>query len=156
MTINALCKSDSIQNLKITDLHGHLLFDSTDPALLAGVDNDDDNNNSLAGVQGNDISLAGVPIPITIDNDDNDHSNTESNHNSVDPNEVDNNSSKASVCSTGSQAPVHNMTDEPPQLPLDEEELDNMDNVQLPELEAQLTTLCQSERVSVPPFDYIP
>ena len=47
------------------------LFDSTDPALLAGVDDDDDNDTSLAGVQGDDTSLAGVPIPIaTTDNDD--------------------------------------------------------------------------------------
>ena len=32
---------DSIQNLKITKLFGHLLFDSMDPALLAGVDDND-------------------------------------------------------------------------------------------------------------------
>ena len=37
VTINALSKSDGIQNLKITDLCGHLLFDSMDPALLAHV-----------------------------------------------------------------------------------------------------------------------
>ena len=36
------------------------LFDSRDPALLAGLDDNDDNNTSLAGVQGNDTSLAGV------------------------------------------------------------------------------------------------
>ena len=87
MTINALSKSDSIQNLKITDLHTHLLFDCTDPILLAGVDNDNhedtslegvqgdntflacvpynDKNTSLAGEQGDNISLAGVPIPTT-------------------------------------------------------------------------------------------
>ena len=41
----------------ITDLHRHLLFDSTDPTLLAGVDNDDDD----------DTSLAGVLIPVTTD-----------------------------------------------------------------------------------------
>ena len=41
-TINALGKSDDIQNLKITDLCRHLLFDSMDPAFLAGVDDDDD------------------------------------------------------------------------------------------------------------------
>ena len=41
--INTLGKSDGIQNLKITDLHGHLLSDSSaDPALLAGVDDTDD------------------------------------------------------------------------------------------------------------------
>ena len=49
-TINALGKSDSIQNLKITDLNGHLLFDSMDPALLAGVDDNDDDDTFLAGV----------------------------------------------------------------------------------------------------------
>ena len=42
-TINALGKSDSIQNLKI-------LFDSMDPALLAGVDDNDDDDTSLTGV----------------------------------------------------------------------------------------------------------
>ena len=138
MTINALGNSDSILNLKITDLHGHLLFDSTDPALLAGVDDDDDDNTSLAGVQGNDTSLAGVPIPITTNNNDDD-SDTESDHNSIDPNKADYNSSKASVHSTGSQAPVHSMTSEPPQLPLNEEE---PDNTQLPELETQVPVLC--------------
>ena len=116
------------------------LSDSTDPALLAGVDDDDDN----------DTSLAGVPIPIT--NNDNDDSDTESDHNSVDPNEANDNSSKASIHSTRSQVPVHNTTDEPPQLPLDEEELDN---TQLPELETHVPVLCQSKRVSVPPSNYI-
>ena len=58
MTINALSTSDSIQNLKITDLHGHLLFDSSkDPSLLAGVDDADDKDY--------DTSLAGVPVPNT-------------------------------------------------------------------------------------------
>ena len=86
MTINALGKSDSIQNLKITDLCRHLLFDSTDPALLAGVDDDNDEDTSLAGVQGNDTSLAGVSIPVmTNTNDNDDDSDTESNHSSVDP-----------------------------------------------------------------------
>ena len=60
------------------------------------------------------------------------------------------------VHSTGSQAPVHNTTDEPPQLSPDEEEPDNMDNTQLPELETQVPILCQSERVSIPLSDYIP
>ena len=49
-TIDALGKSNGIQNLKITDLCGHLLFDSTDPVLLAGVDDDNDEDTSLAGV----------------------------------------------------------------------------------------------------------
>ena len=77
-----------------------------DPASLAEVDDDDDN----------DTSLAGVPILI-MTNDNNNDSYTESDHNSIDPNEADDNSSKASVHSTGSQAPIYNMTDEPPHLP---------------------------------------
>ena len=56
-TINALGKSDGIQNLQITDLHRHLLFDfSEDPALFAGVDDADDKGTSLAGVHGDDTS----------------------------------------------------------------------------------------------------
>ena len=141
VTIDTLCKSDSIQNLKITNLCGHLLFDSMDPALLAGVDDDDDDT-SLVGVQGDDTSLAGVPIPIMINNANDDNSDAESDHNSVDPNEANDNSSKASLHSTRIQAPVHNTTDEPPQLPPDEEELDNMDDTQLPEQETQVPTLC--------------
>ena len=119
MTIDALCKSDGIQNLIITNLCGHLLFDSMDPALLAGVDDNDDDNTSLAGVQGDDTSLAGVPIPVMTNND-NDDSDAESDHNSIDPNEADHNSSKASVLSTRSQARIHSMT-----VPLDEEEPDD-------------------------------
>ena len=84
VTINTLSKYDGIQNLKLTNLHRHLLFDSMDPALLAGVDDNDDDDTSLAGVQGDDTSLAGVqgddtslagvPIPVvtTNDNDDSD------------------------------------------------------------------------------------
>ena len=154
MTIDALSKSDGIQNLKITDLHRHLLFDSTDPALLAGVDDDDDEDTSLAGVQGDDTSLAGVPIPtttVTTNNDDD--SDTESDHNSIDPIKADDNSTKASVHSTRSHIPVHRMTNELPQHPPDEEE---PDNIELPELETQVLVLHQSKRVSVPPSDYIP
>ena len=75
-------------------LVGIVSFDSSmDPALLAGVDDADDK----------DTSLAGVPVPNTTvatkaDND----SDAECNHNSVDPNEADDNSSKASVHSTRS------------------------------------------------------
>ena len=50
-------------------------------------------------------------------------------------------------------APVHSMTSEPPQHPPDEEELDD---IELPDLETQVPVICQSERVSVPPSDYIP
>ena len=61
-TINALGKSNSIQNLNITDLHGHLLFDSSkDTVLLAGVDDTDDDT-SFAGVHDEDTSLARVPV----------------------------------------------------------------------------------------------
>ena len=102
-------------------------------------------------MQYNNTSLAGVPIPAIVTNDDN--LDAESDHNSVDPNEADTNSSKASVHSTGGHAPVHNMTDEPPQHPPDEEELDN---IKLPELETQVPVLCRSNRVSVPPSDYVP
>ena len=49
-----------------------------------------------------------------------------------------------------------NTTDQPPEILPDEEELDNMDDEQLPEPETQVPTLCQFERVSVPPSDYIP
>ena len=95
----------------------------------------------MTGAQGNDTSLAGVPIPImTTDNDD--HLDTESDHNSVYPNEVHDNSSKASIHSTGTQAPVCTPTDEPPQLPPEEEEPDNMDDTHLPELETQVPILC--------------
>ena len=66
-----------------------------DPALLAGVDDDNDDNTSLAGVQGDNTSLAGVPIPIVLNDDDDDNLDAESNHNSIDPNEADDNSSKA-------------------------------------------------------------
>ena len=147
-TINAL-----IQNLKITNLHRHLLFDSTDPTLIEGVDDDDDDNTSLAGVQGDDTSLAGVPITMMSNDNDDDDSDIESDHNSVHPNEANDDSSKASVNSTRRQAPVHSMNSEPPHHPLDEDELDN---VQLSELEKQVPVLCQSKRVSVPPSNYIP
>ena len=100
-------------------------------------------------MQGNNTSLAGV----TIATNDDDDSNAESDHNSIDPNEADKNSSKASIHSTRSHIPVHSMTSEPPQHPLDEEE---PDDIEIPELETQVLVLCQSKRVSVPPSDYIP
>ena len=56
---------------------------------------------------------------MTHDDDDLD---AESNHNSVDSNEADDNSSKASIHSTGSHVPAHSTTSEPPQHPLDEED----------------------------------
>ena len=71
-----------------------------------------DDNTSLAGVQGNNASLAEVPMPVMTNDNDND-SDAESDHDSIDPNKADNNSSKASVHSTGSHILVHSMTDEP-------------------------------------------
>ena len=109
-----------------------------EPALLAGVDDDDDEDTSLAGVQGNNTSLARVPIPIAT-NDDDDDSDAESDHNSIDLNEADDNSSKVSVHSARSHVPVHNMTAEPSQHPLDEEE---WDDIELPEMETQVPVLC--------------
>ena len=99
VTIITLSKSNGIQNLKITDLHSHLLFDSSmDPTLLPGVDDADDEDTSLAGVHDEDTSLAGVPIPnTTIVMNTDDDSDTESDHNSIDPNEAYDNSSKASI-----------------------------------------------------------
>ena len=58
--------------------------------------------------------------------------------------------------STRSQAPVDTTTDEPSQLPPDEDKPDNMDDTQLPELETQVPVLHQSERVSIPLSNYIP
>ena len=117
VTIDPLSKSNGIQNLKITDLHGHLIFDSTeDPALLAGVDDADDKDK--------DTSLAGVPVPnTTVMTNADDDSDEESNHNSGDANKANDNSSKASVRSTRSHTPVHSTTSEPPQHPLDMEDV---------------------------------
>ena len=120
--------------------------------MLAGVDDNDDEDTSLAGVQGDDTSLAGVPLCVVTNNDD-DESDAVSDHNSIDSNKADSKSSKASIHSTRSHVPVHNMTDESPQHPPDEEE---PDDIELPELETQVPVLCQSERVSVPPSDYVP
>ena len=85
-------------------------------------------------------------------NNDNDL-DAESDHNPLDPNEADKNSSKASIHRTRSHIPVHSTTSEPPQHPPDEEELDN---IELPELETQVLVLHQSERVSFPLSNYIP
>ena len=54
-SIDTLSKSDSIKNLKITDLCRHLSSDSSmDPALLAGVDHADDEDTSLTRVHDKD------------------------------------------------------------------------------------------------------
>ena len=50
------------------------------------MDDADDKDTSLAGVHGNDTSLAGVPVPsTTIMTHDDDDLDTESDHNSIDP-----------------------------------------------------------------------
>ena len=84
-TINALSKSNGIQNLKITNLHRHLLFDSSvDPAFLAGMDDADGKDTSLAGVHDEDTSFAGVPVPnMTVTTNADNNSDAESDHNSV-------------------------------------------------------------------------
>ena len=63
--------------------------------------------------------------------------------------------------STRSPLSVHSATSKPPQHPPDEE--DNLsedqtkpDHVELPELETQVPILHRSERVFVPPSNYIP
>ena len=133
-----------------------------DLALLAGVDDADGKDTSFAGVHDEDTSPAGVPVPnTTIATNADDNLDTESDHNSVDPIEANDNSSKASVHSTRSPISDHSAMSEPPQHPLDEE--DNLsedqtkpDDVELPKLETRVPVLCQSKRVSVPPSDYIP
>ena len=64
-----------------------------DPVLLAGVDDDDeddDKNTFLAGVNDEDTSFTGVPVPHTnIMTYADDESDAESDHNSIDPNEAD-------------------------------------------------------------------
>ena len=70
MTIDTLSKSNGIQNLKITDLCGHLLFDSSmDPDLIAGVDDADDKDTSITGVHGvheEDTSLQECLYPTPL------------------------------------------------------------------------------------------
>ena len=95
-----------------------------DPAVLAGVDDtdDEDEDTSLAGVHDKDYSLAGVPVPnTTITTNADDALDTESDHYSIDPNEANDNSSKASIHSTRSHISIHSATGEPPQHPPDEE-----------------------------------
>ena len=147
-TIYALSKSDSIQSLKITDLHGHLSFDSSvDPAFLAGVDDADDKDTSFAEVHDEDTSFAGVPVPnTTIATNADNSSDAESDHNSIDPNEADDNSSKESIHSTGSHLSIHSATSEQPQHPPDEEanlskDQTKPDDIELPELETQVPML---------------
>ena len=88
-----------------------------------------------------------MPVPnTTITTNTDDNSDAEADHNSVDPNEADNNSSKASVHSTRSHLSILSATSEPPQHPLDEEnnlyeDQTKLDNVELPELEAQVHVL---------------
>ena len=101
-----------------------------DPALLAGVDDADDKDISFTGVHDKDTSIAGVPVPnTTVMTNADINSDAESNHNSVDPNEANDNSSKASIHRTGSHLSIHSATSEPPQHPLDEE--DNLSKIKL-------------------------
>ena len=87
-----------------------------------------------------DTSHAGVPVPnTTIMTNTDDDSDAESNHNSIDPNKANDNSSKASVHSTGSHIPIHSTNSEPPQHPPNEEE---PDDTELPDLETQVPILC--------------
>ena len=84
-----------------------------DPALLAGVDDTDDE----------DTSFAGVPVPnTTIMTNAYNNSDAESDHNSIDPNEANNNSCKASLHSTRSHLSIHSAASEPTQHPPDEED----------------------------------
>ena len=111
-----------------------------DPALLAGVDDEDKDNDkdtSLAGVHKDNTSLTGVPILNTnimtyADNE----SEEEPNHNSIDPNEANDNSSKVSVYSTGNHISIHSITSEPLQNPPDEE-----NDLELPESETPVPIL---------------
>ena len=126
-----------------------------------------DEDTSFAGVHDKDTSLAGVHVPKTTIMTNDETLDAESDHNSIDPNEDDNNSSKASAHSTGSHLSIHSTTIEPTQHPLDEEhppneedilskDQTNLDDKELPELETLVPVLHQSKRVSVPPSNYIP
>ena len=118
-----------------------------DPALLAGVDGADDEDTSFAGVHDEDTSFAGVSVPnTTVATNTDDNLDAESDHNSIDPNEEDDTSSKASVHSTGSHLSVHSATSEPPQHPPDEKnnlskDQTELDDIELPELETQVPLL---------------
>ena len=124
-----------------------------DPALLAGVDDADDEDTSFAGVHDKDTSIPVPNMPNTTVMTNDDTSDAESNHNSTNPNEDNGNSSKASVNSTRSHISIHSATSEPRQHPLDEEhppyDEDNLskdqaeqDNEELPKLEPQVPVLC--------------
>ena len=130
-----------------------------DPALLAGVDDADAEDTSFTGVHDKVTSFEGVPVPsTTITTNTDDNSDGDSDHNSIAPKKTDDNSSKASIYSTGSHLSVHSATSEPPQHPPDEEDYRSKDqikpdDIELHELETQVPVLCQSERVSVLPSD---
>ena len=84
------------------------------------------------------LPFAGVPVPnitttVTTNRDNN--LDAESDHNSVDSNEADINSSKASIHSTGSHFSVHSATSEPPQHPPDEEDNLPKDQAELDDVE---------------------
>ena len=69
---------------RTSDICGHNLFDSMDPALLAGVDAAADEDTSLAGVQYNNTTLAGVPLSTTtVATNNHDALDAISDHNSI-------------------------------------------------------------------------
>ena len=74
---------------------------------------------------------------------------------------ADDNSSKASIHSSRTHISIHSSSSEQPQHPPDEdnnlpEDQTKLEDVELPKLETQVPILHQSERVSIPPSDYIP
>ena len=96
-----------------------------------------DKDTSPAGVHKDNTSFTGVPILNTnvVTYADN-KSEEEPDHDSVDPIEAYDTSSKASVHSTGSHISIHSITSEPPQHPPDEE-----NDMELPELETPVPIL---------------
>ena len=66
----------------------------------------------------------------------------ESNHNSIDPNEADENSSKASVHYTGSHVSVHSATSEPPHEPPRHPLNEEANDMKIPKPETQVPVLC--------------
>ena len=88
-----------------------------------------------------------MPVPnTTIVTTADDDLETESAHNSIGPNEADDNSSKAPIHSTRSHICIHSSTSVPTQHHLDEEanlsrDQTKPDDVELPKLETQVSIL---------------
>ena len=86
-----------------------------------------------------DTPITGVPILNTqTATSEDDKLDVEPDHNFVDPNKANNNSSKASVHSTGSDISIHSTISDPPHPLLIEEPND----VELREPETQVPILC--------------